>query len=60
MIAIKQPLVPSNFMRKGQGSIMVSGFMGKHPGIIRGVTLQPQSGPMPPPPPRNTLERKKM
>lgn len=41
MLVIKQPLPPTNFMTKGKTGIAVSGFMGKHPGIIRGVTLQP-------------------
>lgn len=53
---IKQPSPPSNFMTKGKGLIQVSGFMGKHPGIIRGVTLQPHPA-MGSAPPRNTLER---
>lgn len=55
MLAIKQPIGPSNFMRKTQGGIQVSGFMGKHPSIIRGVTLQPN--PAMTKAPRNTLER---
>lgn len=56
MLVIKQPLPPSNFMTKGKTGIAVSGFMGKHPGIIRGVTLQPHPA-MTATPPRNTLER---
>lgn len=57
MLSIKQPLPPSNFMTKGVAGKQVSGFMGKHNGIIRGVTLQPNPG-MTAAPPRNTLERK--
>jgi len=53
---IKQPTPPSNFMTKGKGLVTVSGFMGKHPGIIRGVTLQPHPA-MTAMQPRNTLER---
>jgi len=56
MMIIKQPTPPSNFMTKGKGLVTVSGFMGKHPGIIRGVTLQPHPG-MTAMQPRNTLER---
>lgn len=58
MLVIKQPLPPTNFMTKGKTGIAVSGFMGKHPGIIRGVTLQPHHGMISPVAvPRNTLER---
>lgn len=57
MLAIKQPLPPSNFMTKGKGYGM-SGFMGKHPFMIRGAVLHQMPYGMPPPPPRNTLERK--
>lgn len=56
MLAIKQPVGPTNFLRKTQGGIQVSGFMGKHPGIIRGVTLQPHPA-MTAATPKNTLER---
>lgn len=57
MLVIKQPLPPTNFMTKGKTGIAVSGFMGKHPGIIRGVTLQPQSAMKMSSAPKNTLER---
>lgn len=56
MLAIKQPLPPSNFMRKGRGGPIISGFMQKYPGIIRGVTLQPTPTPQPTQR-KNTLER---
>lgn len=55
MLVIKQPLPPTNFMTKGKTGIAVSGFMGKHPGIIRGVTLQPAMKMSSAP--KNTLER---
>lgn len=56
LIKVQGP--PSNFMTKGPGRAgMVSGFMGKLPGIIRGVTLQPHPA-MTGAKPVNTLERK--
>jgi hypothetical protein len=41
MLSIKSPVGPTNFLQKGSGAgRMVSGFMGKSGGPIRGVTLR--------------------
>jgi hypothetical protein len=58
MLSIKSPVGMTNFMQKGSGAgRMVSGFMGKGSGPIRGVTLRADLQPIAAAK-VNTLERK--
>ena len=57
MMQLKKPYPPASFMRKGMGGPIVSGFMSKHPAILRGATLQLHPAMGMPPPRKNTLER---
>lgn len=54
---LKKLYPPSTFMRKGYGGPINSGFMTKHPAIIRGATLQLHPAMGVPPPRKNNLEK---
>jgi hypothetical protein len=58
MLGIKGPVTPTNFLQKGSpAGRMVSGFMGKGYGPIRGVTLRADIQPIASAK-KNGLERK--